>query len=1204
MKEKLILKISGMHCASCEKIIGMELEEITGIKVTTINSHSGIAELEVASSITNEKIIEAVKTAGAEYSAEVVSRISEDKISDIVVEKKSVGKDAPFKMRIESSIEAEGKFSSGETAQFEGKMIQKRKGEFEIPEGKENVENFIDGFVHSSKFAQMFGIFSGENTQISKAQTLPQTTTIPTTVQREEKGDIRTDFVISGMHCASCANIIERQVKKVPGVKSAHVNFAAQKASITYDSSTVKTENLIAAVKKAGYGADVYDPKNTEAEKQRREKEIKNYFAKFIVSFVLSLPMLYFMMLDFFALPFKEILMPYMGVISLALTLPIQFIIGAGFYKGMWSSLRMKMFNMDSLIAIGTSTAFFYSLWRFADFATQNKTFLGLDGEKIPDLYFETAAFLITFVILGKWLEAKAKGRTGDAIKKLMGLQPKTARVIRNQKELDIAIEEVLVGDIVIVRPGEKIPVDGIIVQGNSSIDESMITGESIPAEKNIGDKVIGATINKNGTLEFKTTKVGSETALAQIIRLIEEAQGSRAPIQNFADRISSWFVPIVLVIAAFTFGVWFLALGATLSFSLMAFTAVIVIACPCALGLATPTAIMVGTGKGAEYGILIKGGEPLEAANKINAIIFDKTGTLTKGKPEVTDIIALGGTDEDDVISFAASLEKRSEHPLAEAIVRYGEEELAGILVVENFKAIPGHGVQGNIRGETYYLGNRKLIAEIVGLEFDSIERKIRRLEEAGKTVMILASKTEVIGLVAVADTIKETTIEALRALEKKGLAIYMITGDNTRTAEAIGKTLGIKNILAEILPEGKAAEVRKLQDAGFHVAMVGDGINDAPALAQANLGIAMGGGTDVAMESAGIIIIKNDLRDVITAIDLSRETVSKIKQNMFFALIYNVIGIPIAARLFTKYGLVLKPELAGLAMAMSSISVVGNSILLKYFRPGKRNYFSLVAPFAMTILFLFLFFQFGKLSTANDVNNAKMTNTNILTVDTATQSEILSLISESQLKINFAEKSPKLFLQTENFSYLPLSEGNYPKNENEMIIGANEANMMREEKLFRKVGENLNNFFGIETVKIVGVLKQTGTDIDDFHIMRPDTFAKVESLTSFNATKVENMLKYFYTVQSEKDVPELYKNIFSEKNLEPFMRDEKETFPLILGIKEASLMKEEKLFVNTGDILENFFGNRIEVRMILPKTDTILDTFHFVGNKFVVKK
>lgn len=773
-----------------------------------------------------------------------------------------------------------------------------------------------------------------------------------------------TTLTISGMHCVSCANIVEQGLKKVPGVKEAKVNFTAQKATVIYNPVQAEISELLAAVKKSGYIAELFDPKNTEAERERREKEIESYFKKFFMGMILSLPMLYFMFLDFFWLPGKVLFLPYTGIISFILTLPVQFILGAGFYKGMWSSLRMKMFNMDSLIAIGTSTAFFYSLWRFVEYAIQNKSLIGLSGQKIPDLYFETAAFLITFVLLGKWLEAKAKGRTSDAIRKLMGLQPKTARVIRKGKEEDIAIEKVAAGDIIRVRPGEKIPVDGILISGNSSVDESMITGESIPVEKNINDTVIGATVNKHGSFEFRATKVGNETALAQIIRLIEEAQNSRAPIQNFADRVSSWFVPTVLVIAALTFVTWFFVFSASLAFSLMAFTAVIVIACPCALGLATPTAIMVGTGKGAEHGVLIKGGEPLEAACKVNVIVFDKTGTLTKGKPELTDILKISHKDEDEIMSIAASLEKKSEHPLAEAIVHYAAEKNIFSSVVENFTAIPGHGVQGEIENQLYFLGNRKLISDKLRISLETAEQEIQKLEAAGKTVMILASQTEMLGLIAVADTIKETSVEALRALEKKGIQTYMITGDNRRTAEAIGKTLGIKNILAEVLPEDKANEVKKLQDTGLRVAMVGDGINDAPALAQADVGIAMGSGTDVAMETGGIVIMKNDLRDVLTAISLSQETMSKIQQNLFFALFYNIIGIPVAARVFAKYGFVLRPELAGLAMALSSVSVVANSLLLRRFRPAKKNLLSIIAPILMTLLFIFLFFEFGRMS------------------------------------------------------------------------------------------------------------------------------------------------------------------------------------------------------------------------------------------------
>jgi len=771
---------------------------------------------------------------------------------------------------------------------------------------------------------------------------------------------------IDGMHCASCAGLIEKGLRKISGIKSVSVNFASEKAKIVYNQSQISTQSLIKAINKMGYQAMVAQIGDFEAQRKKRQQQIKNYWTKFTWGLVFSAPMFYFMLLDFFKfLPGKTILFPYIGIISLILTLPVQFIIGVGFYKGMWSSLRMKTFNMDSLIAIGTSTAFLYSLGQFLVYAISKGSVIGLNGAKIPDLYFETAAFLITFVILGKWLEARAKGKTSEAIKKLMGLQPKTARVVRGSVTIDIPIEQVQVGDIIVVRPGEKIPVDGVISKGQSSIDEAMLTGESIPVEKNIGDQVIGATINKHGSFEFRATKVGAQTALSQIIRLIEEAQASKAPIQALADKISSRFVPIVLLVAALTFIVWFVFIGQSLAFSLMAFTAVIVIACPCALGLATPTAIMVGTGKGAECGVLIKGGQPLEAACKVKVIVFDKTGTLTKGKPEVTDVAGVGLTDEDEVMSIASSLEKLSEHPLAEAIINYAKEEKIPPKQVDLFKAIPGHGVEGQVNNQKYYFGNRKLINEIVGLDLANIERKIVKLGQAGKTVMILSSEKEVMGLIAVADTLKENTVEAVHELKKRGLSVFMITGDNQRTAQAIAQLAGIKNVLAEVLPQDKANEIKKLQARGIKVAMVGDGINDAPALAQADLGIAMGSGTDVAMETGGIVIIKNDLRHVLTAIDLSKETMSKIKQNMFFALFYNVIGIPIAARVFAFIGLILKPELAGLAMALSSVSVVSNSLLLRRFRPNRKNYLSIIAPFIMAIVFTLLFIEFGRLST-----------------------------------------------------------------------------------------------------------------------------------------------------------------------------------------------------------------------------------------------
>jgi len=775
---------------------------------------------------------------------------------------------------------------------------------------------------------------------------------------------------ITGMHCASCSALITRKLKKTAGVEDANVNYSANKARIRFDPALVNEQGLIAAVKAAGYGAMVADEKDREAEKKRRLDEISSYRRKFWIGLILSLPMLGFMVLSFLPhSPLHDIVMPYMGIVSLILATPVQFWLGWGFYRGFWSSLKMGTFNMDSLIAIGTSTAFFYSLYNFITHLVTEGTVIG----EMHDLYFEVAALLITFVLLGKWLEAQAKGKTSEAIQKLMGLQAKTARILRDGQTVDIPIEEVQAGDIVVVRPGEKIPVDGMVLKGLSSVDESMLTGESIPVEKKEGDRVFGATMNGHGSIEFKAEKVGSETALAQIIRFVEEAQGSKAPIQAFADWISSWFVPAVIGIAIFTFAIWML-LGAGLTFSLLAFVSVIVIACPCAMGLATPTSIMVATGKGAEQGILIRGGEPLEAAKRINTIVFDKTGTLTKGKPEVTDIVALHGS-QDELLQLAASLEQGSEHPLAESIVNHAKAKGVKLDDTEAFKAIPGHGIESSIKGRKYFLGNRKLM-EKFQIAATEIEQKLATLEEQGKTAMILADEKRVLGIVAVADTVKETSKEAIVRLRTMSIEVYMITGDNKRTAQAIARNLGITNVLAEVLPEQKASEVKKLQEQGKKVAMVGDGINDSPALAQADLGIAMGSGTDIAMETGGIVLVKNDLRDVVTAIKLSRATVNKIHQNMFFALFFNVIGIPIAARVFMHWGLILRPELAGLAMAFSSVSVVTNSLLLKGFHPTKKNWLSDFAPVFMAVGFTALFFLFAKISSDSTMAAAPAVN------------------------------------------------------------------------------------------------------------------------------------------------------------------------------------------------------------------------------------
>lgn len=980
MQKNLELKIEGMHCKSCEKIISEDLMDTKGVKmIHHIDAKSGSAMIVIdPNKVDNKIILETIKKSG--YKAKVVkeSNSETDLVNNVENNIKTTitAKGSPLKIALNSKVFAEGKVMENENGQpyFEGKIQNEKNAELSIPEGNEQEKTAIEQFLKTIKISDLFNMIgSSKNSdgQIDHSTHMNMSMGTSQTAIATPNTNDKTKLSLTGMHCASCANIIERSLRKTPGVKNAYVNFAAEKANITFDNTSTQISDLIKAIEKAGYGAEIIDEKDTEFDTRKREKEIKSYFGKFLFSAILSLPMLYFMMLDFFpSLPGGTLFPPYYGIISLILTIPIQFIVGAGFYKGMWSSLKMKTFNMDSLIAIGTSVAFFYSLINFIIYATTNQTLLGIDGMKIPELYFETAAFLITFVTLGKWLEVKTKGKTSEAIKTLMGLQPKTARVVRDGQSVDIPIDEVKLGDIVLVRPGEKIPVDGKIVKGYSSIDEAMVTGESMPVEKKEGDTVIGATMNKTGSFEFEATRVGKDTTLSRIIKLIEDAQGSKAPIQAFADKISSVFVPIVILTAIATFIIWYFALGATLSFSLMTFTAVIVIACPCALGLATPTAIMVGTGKGAEHGILIKGGEPLEIAQKIDAIIFDKTGTLTKGKPEVTDVVSYSHLDEDDILEISASLERSSEHPLAEAITLYATEEKIELKEITDFKAIPGHGVSGKIGKAKYFFGNRKLVEDIVKLELGSLDRKINKLEQQGKTAMILCDEKEILGVVAVADTVKETSKEALAKLMKMGIAVYMITGDNRSTAEAIASQLGIKNVLAEVLPEEKANEVKKLQDKGLKVAMVGDGINDAPALAQADLGIAMGSGTDVAIETGGIVMVRNDLKDVVTAIQLSKETFGKIKQNMFFALFYNIVGIPIAARVFMSFGIILKPELAGLAMALSSISVVTNSLTLKLFRPLKRNWISMLAPLIMMIFFTFIFFEFAKFSSSMAAN------------------------------------------------------------------------------------------------------------------------------------------------------------------------------------------------------------------------------------------
>lgn len=736
--------------------------------------------------------------------------------------------------------------------------------------------------------------------------------------------ETKKTFSIKGMHCASCVALIEGSLKETEGVKDASVNLATGKATVTYDPDKVDDNKLASAVSNVGYKALIEEEiKSEDQEQKEKQKELRELRTKTIVSLILGV-LVFWGSFPGLMNTAPKLLQSFW--VQLFLTIPVQFWAGLGFYKAALSALKHRTANMDTLVAIGTTVAFGYSV--FVTVSPKIVESLGI--EPLP--YFDVAAVIIGLILLGRYFEAKAKAGTSEAIKKLIGLQAKTARVIRNGKEIDIPISEVNIGDLIRVRPGEKIPVDGTIEEGESSVDESMVTGESIPIDKSKGDKVVGATINKTGTFTFKAEKVGHETMLAQIIKLVQEAQGSKAPIQRLVDVVSSYFVPIVVMLAIATFVIWYdFGSAPALTFALLNTIAVLIIACPCAMGLATPTAIMVGTGKGAERGILIKDAESLETAHKINTVIFDKTGTLTKGKPEVTDILVVNSKNREEVLRLAASLEKGSEHSLAESIVSKAEEEKLGFGKVEKFKAIPGHGVEGIVDGKKVVLGNKRLMKK-ENISLESKNSDIERLEKEGKTVMMLAVDNKLDALIAVADIIKETAIQGVKELLEMGIEVAMITGDNELTANAIAKELGIQRVLAEVLPDQKEAEVKKIQSEGKIVAMVGDGINDAPALAASDVGIAMGSGTDVAIEAADITLINKDLRSVASAILLSKKTMRTIKVNLFWAFGYNVSLIPIAMGvLYPFFGILFSPILASLAMATSSVSVVSNSLLLK---------------------------------------------------------------------------------------------------------------------------------------------------------------------------------------------------------------------------------------------------------------------------------
>lgn len=730
----------------------------------------------------------------------------------------------------------------------------------------------------------------------------------------------KAEFAITGMTCAACSTRIEKGLNKLEGVTKASVNLALETASVEYSPSQIDPQDITQRVEKLGYGAKLKSEEKEE-EQSYREKELSKQKGKFWFSFILSVPLLWAMVSHFTFTSF--IPLPHMLMnpwVQLALATPVQFVVGKQFYIGAFKALRNKSANMDVLVALGTSATYFYSLY-------SSLKSLGSSAHT-TQLYYETSAILITLILLGKLFEANAKGRSSEAIKKMMGLQAKTAVVVRDGAEIEIPVEEVQKGEVIFIKPGEKVPVDGEIIEGQSALDESMLTGESVPVDKSIGDKVIGATLNKNGFLKIKATNVGKETALAQIIKVVEEAQGSKAPIQRLADYISGIFVPIVVGIALLTFFVWYIwIVPGEFAPALEKLIAVLVIACPCALGLATPTSIMAGAGRAAEFGILFKGGEHLEATHKIDTILLDKTGTVTNGTPELTDVRIAQGYEENELLQLVASAERLSEHPLAQALVAGIKNKGIEIQDPLSFEAIPGHGVRATVQERELLVGTRKLMNQHK-VNIDAALEEMTNLEREGKTAMLVALDGKYAGMLAVADTIKETSKEAVSRLKEMGLEVMMITGDNRQTAQAIAMQAGIEHVIAEVLPEGKAEEVKKLQQQGKKVAMVGDGINDAPALALADIGMAIGTGTDVAMEAADITLMRGDLMSIADAIEMSRKTISNIKQNLFWAMGYNTLGIPIAA-----VGL-LAPWVAGAAMAFSSVSVVLNALRLQRVR------------------------------------------------------------------------------------------------------------------------------------------------------------------------------------------------------------------------------------------------------------------------------
>lgn len=988
---------------------------------------------------------------------------------------------------------------------------------------------------------------------------------------------------ITGMHCSSCSKLIEVTLKKNKFISNSQVNFWNNKALIEFDETKISENEIISLIDSSGYKA--------HKEEEKIEDESKVWWKKSLFWSLLSLPLVVFMMYDFFPrIPYNVDIMPYMAIVSLIIATILQFTLWLAFYKWAYAALRQKSANMYSLIAIGTTTAFVYSLYSFINFYLETGSILGLNGMKIEGIYFEVSALLITFVCFWKFLETRAKSKTGEAISKLMSLTPKTAFVKINGTFQEIEIEKINIWDTILVKPGDKIPVDGVISLWIASINESMLTGESMPVDKNTQDKVMAGTLNTSTSFEMQATQIGAGTMLSQIINLLEEASLSKSDIEGFADKISKIFVPYVITLSILTFWVWYFLLSGSFENALLLACSVVVIACPCALGLATPTAVIVGTWLAAKSGILIKWGQALEKGNTINAIALDKTGTITTGNPTLQDIKIFWSPTEKQILELAYSLEHHSNHPISKAIVNAAKEKNISLLETKNFEIINGKGIIWEIGNVKYFIGNKSLIQDKKISLSQEIQKSYDALLLEWKTILFLANENEILALLSVSDSVKNTSKSAIVTLQNMGIEVFMITGDNKNSAQFIASQVGIKseNIFFEVLPQDKGTIIKEIQKRWYKVAMVWDGINDSIAMANSNLALSMGNGNDVALESADIVLMKNDLSDIVTSMDISKKTVGKIKQNLFFSLFYNSLGIPVAAGVFLSFWFFLKPELAWLAMALSSVSVVMNSLLLKV----KMKYFSALSLTLLLVAFTSIFISFASLNTTDKFEKAyTKENNEVLTT-------ITNFVLTAKNKINIKETSaPKIFLFADSLpSNIKMKSGVNSLQNWEMIVGYMEAKMMIDEWLIAWVGSELDNFFGIPKVKIVWILAKTDTALDDVHILNSLHYETLlgdsESLKYFE-TPDHLALRTFYLFD-EANIPHFFSNDLKNENRMVWAYQK-----MYVWYTDANMMVKLWLVKWLWEKLDNFFGNNVIYFQKLKKTYSAYDMMHFVSKK-----